>query len=186
MKILFDLFPVVLFFIAYKVYDIYVATAVIMAACLVQVAGYWLVKRRVEKVHFWTLIAVLVFGGATLILDNPDFIKWKPTIVNWGLGVVFLFSAYVGQNPLVKRMMQSALDMPLEKWRMLNHVWTVFFVLCGVVNLAVAFSFSENTWVNFKLFGLTGMSMVFLLAQVYFLREYVRPEEPAAEEADSG
>ena len=186
MKIFFDLLPVILFFVAYKLYDIYMATGVIIVACLVQVGVYWLVKRRVEKAHVWTCLAVVVFGGATLILRNPVFIKWKPSIVNWGLGAVFLVSAFVGEAPLVKRMMKSALEMPEEKWKALNHAWVLFFLLCGVANLAVAYSLSENAWVNFKLFGLTGMSIVFLVGQVIVLRDYARPQEAVAEEADSG
>lgn len=183
MKIFFDLFPVVLFFIAYKMYDIYTATAVIIGAMALQVGYLWIRHRKVENTYKFGFIAVLVLGGLTLALRNPDFIKWKPSIVNWGLGLAFLVSQYIGDRPIVQRMMESALELPARLWARLNTAWVAFFVVCGVANLAVAYTVSENAWVNFKLFGLTAMSLVFIVGQMFFLRGYLpEPAEAAVGE----
>ena len=182
MKLFFDLFPVLLFFVAYKMYDIYTATAVIIAACLVQTVYTRLRKGRFERMHLITLGVVLVFGGLTLALRNPAFIKWKPSIVNWLLAVVFLGSEWIGGRNLVRRMMEKSIQLPEPMWLKLNLAWVGFFVLCGVANLLVAYQCSENTWVNFKLFGLTGMSLVFVFGQAMAIRNYVQPV--AEEETD--
>ena len=183
MKLFFDLFPIVAFFIAYKLRGIYAATAVIIAASFLQVAIYWLKNRRFERIHMWTFAIVLVMGGATLILQDPVFIKWKPSIVNWGFAIVFFGSQFIGERPLVHRMMGAALVMPMHLWKMLNLAWVVFFLVCGIANIMVAYWVSENAWVNFKIFGLTACSLVFLLAQIFFLRQYLQPaQEHAAQE----
>ena len=179
-KLLFDLFPVVLFFIAYKKFDIYVATAAIMVATLVQVISVYLYKRKVEKMYLVTLGAILLFGGATLALRDPVFIKWKPTIMNWLFSVVFLGSQFIGQKPVIQRMMESSLPLPAPLWPRLNISWVLFFLVSGIANLAVAFTCSENTWVNFKLFGLTAMSLVFMAGQVFLLRHHLAPAEVSA------
>ena len=175
MKLLFDLFPIVLFIIAYKLRGIYAATVMIIAASFLQIGIYWLTKRRFERIHIWTFIIVLVMGGATLILKDPVFIKWKPSIVNWGFAVVFFGSQFIGERPLVHRMMGAALEMPLHLWKLLNLAWVVFFFVCGFANIIVAYRVSENAWVNFKLFGLTACSLVFLFGQVFLLRQYLQP-----------
>lgn len=184
MKLFFDLFPLVLFFVAYKMGDIYVATATLMVAMALQVSFLWIKNRKVEKVYGYSLLAVLVFGTLTLALRNPVFIKWKPTIFNWGFGLVFLFSPFVGGQPLVKRMMGAALQLSDAGWRRLNGVWVLFFLVSGVANIVVAYSMAEEAWVNFKLFGLTGMSFAFIIGQVVILRNYLvpPPDEPAAED----
>lgn len=186
MKLFFDLFPVVLFYVVYKMVDIYAATAVVIGATGLQVVALYVMRRSVERQYLFTFLAVLILGGLTLVLRNPSFIKWKPTLVNWGLGVAFLASQFWGPKPLVRRMMEKALDMPDSLWTRLNLAWVAFFVLTGVVNLAVAYAYSENAWVNFKLYGLTGMAMLFMIGQVFLLREYLPEEEPAAAEGDEG
>lgn len=180
-KLFFDLFPVVLFFIAYKKYDIYIATAVIIGSSAFQLLWLKVRKKPIEKTYVITFLAILVLGGLTLALQNAAFIKWKPTIVNWALAAAFLISGYIGSKPLLKKMMESALDMDDGRWKQLNLAWCAFFIVCGILNLGVAYTCTENTWVNFKLFGLTGLSMAFMIIQIWYLRPYLRDleQEPA-------
>ncbi len=178
MKLLFDFFPVVLFFIAYKVYDIYVATAIIIAASIVQVGWSWARYRRIENMHLITLAFVVVLGGATLLLHDEMFIKWKPTIVNWIFALVFLGSQFIGRKSLVQRLMESQVPVTTDKvWGRLNMGWVTFFILMGTINLYVAYNFSTDTWVNFKLFGMLGLTIVFVILQSMYLMQYIVPEE---------
>ncbi len=177
MKFLFDFFPIILFFIAYKVYDIYVATAVAIVAALLQTGLFWLKHRRTEKMHLVTLVLLIVFGGLTLLLHDPVFIKWKPTVVNWLFAIVFLGSAFIGKATLVERMMSHAIKAPAPVWSRLNFAWVLFFLAMGLINLYVAFNYSENTWVNFKLFGMMGLTLVFVFAQAFYLSRYMETPE---------
>ncbi|HGX93253.1 MAG TPA: septation protein A [Candidatus Tenderia sp.] len=186
MKFLFDFFPVLLFFIAYKMYDAFVATAVLIVASFIQVGWYWLQYRRVEKMHLITLVLVVIFGGATLLLNDEKFIQWKVTVVNWAFGVVFIGSQFIGKKTIIQRMMESSAQLPAPLWPKLNMAWAAFFIFLGFLNLYVADQYDMDTWVNFKLFGLTGLSFAFIIAQALFLARYI--EEPAKEgvvEADS-
>jgi len=176
MKFLFDLFPILLFFLAYKLYDIYTATAVAIAAAFLQITLFWLRNRRFENMHLVTLGILIVFGGLTLYLKDPIFIMWKPTIVNWLFGAVFLGSQFIGQRPLVERMMSHAITVPGPVWGKLNWAWVVFFVSMGALNLYVAYNFSENTWVNFKLFGMMGLTIAFVFLQAIYLSRYMQPD----------
>lgn len=178
MKLLFDFFPILLFFIAYKVYDIYVATAVAIVAAILQVSYGWFTKRKVDPMHWVSLGLIVVFGGLTLYLRDEQFIKWKPTVLNWLLGVGFLVSQFFGDRPLIARMLGSRIQMPLHAWRKLNLSWVLFFFVVGGVNLFVVSQFDTDTWVNFKLFGFTGMTLVFLLAQAPFLARHVQEVPP--------
>ncbi|NPA72838.1 MAG: septation protein A [Gammaproteobacteria bacterium] len=181
MKLLFDLFPVVLFFIAYKMYDIYTATAVIIVASIAQVLYFYMKHKRVEKMHVITLALILVLGGLTLVLQDENFIKWKPTIVNWGFALAFFGSHYIGQKPIIQRMMDQAISLPEAIWTRLSVMWIAFFILSGIVNLYVAFNYDTDTWVNFKLFGLMGMTLVFIIIQGIYISRYI--EESDSEEA---
>ncbi len=175
MKALFDLFPILLFFIAYKVYDIYVATAVAIGASLLQVGLYWAKHRRVENMHLVTLVLIVVFGGATLLLRDEMFIKWKPTVLNWLFGMAFLGSHFIGKRHLVQRMMGEAVTLPRIVWRRLNLAWTLFFFALGAVNLMVAYNFETDVWVDFKLFGILGLTLVFILAQSLYIARHLKP-----------
>ena len=177
MKFLFDLFPILLFFIAYKMYDIYVATAVAIGAAFVQTGLFWLKHRKFEKMHVITLGILIVFGGLTLILRDPVFIKWKPTVVNWLFGASFLGSQFIGERPLVERMMGHAITVPAQVWRRLNGVWVLFFLAMGLINIYVAYNYSEETWVNFKLFGMMGLTLVFVFAQAFYLGRYMETDK---------
>ena len=182
MKFLLDFFPILLFFIAYQVWDIYVATAVAVVAAALQVGWQRLRHGRVEKMQAITLGLLVVFGGLTLLLRDPVFIKWKPTVVNWLFAVAFLVTAYVGERSLLQRMMGHAVALPDAIWRRLNWAWIGFFAAMGVLNLVVAYQFSEDTWVKFKLFGLMGLTLLFVLAQTPYLAKHMEPEAPAKEE----
>lgn len=182
MKFLFDLFPILLFFAAYKLYDIYVATAVAIGAAFVQTGLFWLQNRRFEKMHLVTLVILIVFGGLTLMLRDPVFIKWKPTVVNWLFGVVFMGSQFIGKRTLVERMMSQAVSAPTAIWVRLNWAWVIFFFAVGFINLYVAYTYSEDTWVNFKLFGLMGLTLVFVFAQAFYLSRYMETGEEEGQE----
>lgn len=177
MKLLFDFFPIVLFFIVYKGVDIYAATAALMAASVLQVSLFWLKNRRFETMHLMTLGLVVVLGGATLFLHNENFIKWKPTAVNWLFAVVFLGSQWIGKQNLIQRMMGAQVQLPAAVWTRLNLSWVAFFVLSGLANLYVAFNFNTDTWVNFKLFGMLGLTLVFVIAQGLYLSRFITEDE---------
>jgi len=213
MKFLFDLFPIVLFVVAYKTYGLYPAIVVIMAATTLQVGFVWLKHRRVEKMHLITLGLVVVLGGATLLLQDKAFFMWKPTAVNWLFALAFLGSHFIGKKTLVERMMSHAIEVPKRVWHRLNASWTLFFILMGVANLYVAnFFFAANTalttaagkvvdletcgpemgnhllqlcehaktmesnWVDFKLYGMMGLTFAFVIAQAFYLARHM-PQE---------
>ena len=173
MKFLFDLFPILLFFLAYKLYDIYVATAVAIVAAFLQTGLYWLKHRKFETMHLVMLGILVLFGGLTLVLHDPVFIKWKPTVVNWLFALIFLGSRFIGQRTLVERMMSHAISVPTAVWLKLNWAWTLFFIAIGLVNLYVAYRYSEAVWVNFKLFGMLGLTLVFVFAQAFYLSRFM-------------
>ena len=178
MRLLLDFLPIVLFFAAYKLAGIYTATAVAIAATVVLVAGFWLRYRRVEKMHLITLAIILVFGGATLLFHDPLYIKWKPTVAYLLFALVFLGSMVVGERNLTERMMgHLTRDVPPGLWKRLNLAWVVFFLVAAGLNLFVAYRFSEATWVNFKLFGLMGLTFLFILGQGMVLSRYITTEE---------
>ncbi len=184
MKLLFDLFPVLLFFVAYQVSggDIYVATGVAIIAGVLQLGLQWLRHRRLETMHMVTLGLLVVFGGATLLLQNELFIKWKPTVVNWLFALVFLASHFIGKRPLTQRMMSSAIDLPPAIWTRLNLAWILFFLAMGAINLWVVYNFSTEIWVNFKLFGMLGLTIAFVIAQSFYVMRHVREERKDAGE----
>ena len=213
MKQLFDFFPILLFFIVYKFFldlpdewilsvndwfpfmqmipgeakhAIYLATLVAIIATFIQVAITFAAKKKVEKMHIITLILLLVFGGATLYLKDPVFIKWKPTAINWLFAAVFLGSQFIGKKPLVQRMMGHALEInDALVWNKLNLAWVGFFIFSGVANLLVAFNFSEEIWVDFKLFGLMGLTIIFVIGQSFYLARYLPTDDDNGNQENS-
>lgn len=181
MKLLFDFFPILLFFIAFKLFGIYVATAVAIAASVLQVGYVYLKNKRVENMHLITLALIIILGGATLIFHDETFIKWKPTIVNWGFALVFLGSHFIGKKPIVRRLMDQALYLPEKVWNRLSYMWVVFFIFSGIANLYVAFNYDTDTWVNFKLFGLMGLTLAFILVQGVYISRYIQDDNVANE-----
>jgi intracellular septation protein len=175
-QFLFDFFPVILFFVAYKAADIFIATGVAIAARIVQI-GYMLVRRhKVSNMQWMSLAIIVVFGGATLLLRDEAFIKWKPTVLYWLAGLVFL-GALAWKTNLVKAVMGQGIELPERIWTQLAVAWGVFFIFKGSLNLWVAYTFSTDTWVNFKLFGGMGLMIAFVLAQAMWISRYL-PEEP--------
>jgi intracellular septation protein len=222
MKLLLDFFPILLFFVAYKLQGIYVATGVAIAAAAVQVGWIWLRHRRVEPMHLATLGLLVVFGGLTIALQDPIFVMWKPTLVNWLFAAVFLGSQWIGGRTLIERMMSHAIEVPGRIWTRLNLAWTLFFVLLGIANLFMVYvgsgfyearqaliaatgkeeidlatcaaqfagdvlalctdaHASEEVWVNFKLFGMMGLTVLFVIAQAFYLARHIKDEPQAAE-----
>lgn len=177
MKFLFDLFPIILFFVAYKFFGIFAATAAAIAATFAQIGWVWFRHRKVDAMLWVSLAIVSVFGGATLVLHDPTFIKWKPTVLYWLFASVLLAGEAVFKKNLIQAMMQKQVVLPPRVWHNLNLAWALFFALMGAVNLYVAFNFSENTWVNFKLFGILGLMVVFVLLQGLMLAKYVEDKE---------
>ena len=178
MKLLFDIFPVILFFVAYKAADIYVATAVAIAATFVQIGWVWVRKGKVDTMLWVSLVIIVVFGGATLALHDETFIKWKPTVLYWLFGAALIVADYVFNRNLIRTMMGTQIELPDPVWTKLNLSWCLVFIVMGVLNLYVAFSFSTDTWVNFKLFGGTGLMVVFVLAQAVVLSRFVEDKGP--------
>ena len=196
MKLFIELFPITIFVVAYFFYSdlpvawinafsdatyleltagesqdrIYFATSMLIVAMLVQCVALW-VMRGLKGTHLAALGVVLVAGGLTLLLKDPLFIKWKPTVFYWALALAFLISDYIGSRTLVERMFSKAFHLDdARAWRQLNIAWVGFFLVCGMLNLYVAYEFSEEFWVQFKLFGLAlGLPILFLLAQGIYL-----------------
>lgn len=181
MKLLFDFFPVLLFFITFKLYDIYVATGVAIVASFLQVALFWLIHRRFDKMHVITLVLILILGGATLIFRNPVFIKWKPTGIYWVTALVFFISRYAGQKTLIERMMESNIQLSKNIWHRLNIAWVIFFLLMGFFNIYIAYNYDTNTWVNFKFFGGLGLTILFVLVQSFYLAKHIVHQDSSTE-----
>jgi intracellular septation protein len=175
MKLLFDFLPILLFFITYKFWGIYVATEVAIVASLLQVTLYRIKNKRFESIHVITFFSILILGGATLLMHNEIFIKWKPTILYWLLATVFIGSTLFGnKKPLIQRMMEANITLPKAIWHRLNISWSIFFLLLGAANLVVVYYCTTNTWVNFKLFGTLGLTVLFVLAQSLYMAKLVQ------------
>ena len=172
MKFLFDLLPVVLFFAAFKLADIYVATAVAIATSVLQVAWLKLRRRPVPGMLWASLAIIVVFGGATLLLQDETFIKWKPTVLYWLFGAVLAGAALARRN-LIRTVLSQELQLPDSVWGRLNLSWIVFFLFMGAANLYVALNYPTDIWVNFKLFGGMGLMLLFVVGQALVLARYV-------------
>jgi len=177
MKFLFDLFPVVLFFVAFKLFDIYTATAVAIAASIAQIGWLKWKRRKVDTMMWVTLAIIVVFGGATLVLHDETFIKWKPTVLYWLFGAVLGGAQLVFHKNLIRTMLAEQVRLPEPVWTRLNWSWAAFFVFMGAANLYVAFSFSTDTWVNFKLFGGMGLMLLFVVLQAAFLARHMEEKQ---------
>jgi intracellular septation protein len=186
MKLLFDFFPIALFFIGYKLFGIYVATAIAMTASFFQVIFYRLKHQRYEKMHVYSFIIIFILGGATLFFHNPWFIKWKPTGIYWLTALIFIASPLVTKQPLIQKMMQNNISLPRKIWFRLNYTWAAFFILMGTANLYVAYYYSTDVWVNFKLFGCAGFTLLFVFLQaIYLTRHIIEKDAEQQTTADS-
>ena len=199
-KFLFDLFPIILFFAAFKIagsdpeqanalalavgyqadikqIPILIATAIAIVATFAQIGWVWMRHGKVDTMLWVSLGLIVVFGGATLWLHDATFIKWKPTVLYWLFAITLLVSDYMFNKNLISAMMKGQVKLPSPVWRRLNWSWVLFFVSMGVLNLYVAFNYSESTWVNFKLFGFMGLMLVFIVLQGIMLSKHMVEEE---------
>ena len=202
MKLLFDLFPVILFFATFKYYGsnpegaadlvgsllgsavldvkqapILLATIVVIVATMVQIAWVHFRHGKVDKMLWVSLVLVTVFGGMTLIFQDETFIKWKPTILYWAFAGSMAFAALVLRKNPIKAMLGEQMTLPEPVWGKVNLSWIAFFLFMGVLNLIVAFNFSTDVWVNFKLFGGMGLLLLFVLGQGLMLSKYVEDKQ---------
>jgi intracellular septation protein len=182
-KFLFDFFPLIFFWIAFKASDIFIATAVAIVATVVQIGWVLARGRRVTKLQWTSLAIIVVFGGATLILHDETYIKWKPTVLYWIMGGSLLVALAFNAN-FVKALIGQDLEMPESVWTKVAIAWGLFFLFQGALNLWVAFNFSLDTWATFKVFGGVGLIFAFALAQAFCVAKYVQ-EEPAKIEPPS-
>ncbi len=182
MKLLIDFFPIILFFVAFKVWGIYTATAVAIAATVVQIAYLRVRNGRVEPMQWVSLGVIVLFGGATLLAESETFIKWKPTVLYWLMGGALLVGQLIFRKNLLRSVMGAQLQLPEPVWLKLNWAWAAFFAVMGALNLWIAFHFDTDTWVNFKLFGGMGLMLVFVIAQALYLSRYLK-EDGSAEAA---
>jgi intracellular septation protein len=178
MQLLFDFFPLIAFFVAYKFAGIFVATGVIIAAVLIQVILQWTLHRKVSSMALISAALVLVFGGLTLWIHDEAFIKWKVTVVNWLFASGFLISQFVGEKPMIQRLLDASVTLERPLWLRLNFVWAMFFLVLGAINLYVMFNFTTDVWAKFKVFGVFGLTLVFALLQGMWLASKM-PEDSA-------
>ena len=176
MKLLIDFLPIAVFFVAFKLFDIWVATGVAIAATVAQIAWLRWSTGKVEPMQWLSLGVIVLFGGATLLAHNETFIKWKPTVLYWLMGGALFIGQLVFRRNLLKTLMGAQMSLPESAWRVMNWSWIVFFAVMGVVNLWVAFNFDTDTWVNFKLFGGLGLMVAFVLAQAVYLSRFMKTE----------
>jgi intracellular septation protein len=184
MQALFDFLPVVAFVVAYWLSDFRTAVLVIMVAMVLQVAVTWTMTRTVNRMTLFSAVLVVGLGGTSLLLKNDMVFKWKPTIINWAFGLIFLGSQYIGERPVAQRLMQSLMkgevSLAVRDWRTLNLMWVAYFLVSGAANLYVAYNYAEHIWVNFKLFGLLGLTFVFVLLQASWLSRRENRTEPGS------
>jgi len=177
MKQLLEFIPIILFFVTYKLYDIYIATAVIIVATIIQVSYTWFKHRKVETMQWITLVLVVVMGGATIYLHDEQYLKWKFSIIEWLFGLAFLGSQFIGKKTFVERMMSANLTLPQPVWKRLNFSWASFFLGVGFMNVYVMYHYSTDDWVTFKTFIAPGLMVVFIVLQMVFLYKYVPEPE---------
>lgn len=174
MKLLTDMLPVALFFIAFKLGGIYIATIVAIAATVAQIAYTRITTKKIEQMHVITLVMVILLGGATLLLQDEFYIKIKVSVVNWLFTAILIGSHFIGKQPVMERLMGKQVKLPREIWLKLNAGWAGFFALVGFVNLYIIYNYDTDTWVNFKLFGVLGMTLAFIVIQSLMLAKYIK------------
>ncbi len=212
MKLFFDFLPIILFFGVFKIADlnpdaaarfatdhlgfavsggavgldeapVLLATVIVMVATLVQIALLLLARRKIDTMLWVTFGLIVVLGGATIWFHDPTFIKWKPSALDWAMALALWASqAFFGKN-LLQALVGEQLELPKPVWRRLNLAWIAFFVLMGVLNLYVAYTYSTSTWATFKVFGLTGLMLVFMVVQGFYISRFMKNEDAALEPA---
>jgi len=187
-KFLFDLFPLILFFGAYRYSDIYTATAVAITASILQIVWLKVTRKAIETTHWINLTVIVVFGGATLWLHSDVFIKWKPTVLYWLFAAILIGARLFFKRNLLTHLMGKQITLARPVWDRLNAAWAIFFVLAGLANVFVAFSgyFTESQWVNFKVFGLMGLLFAFVIGQSIWLGKHIQPDAvPGTDKTDT-
>jgi len=177
MKFLFDLFPVILFFIAFKFFGIFTATAVAMIATIGQIIYSKIRHGAVDKMLMMSGAIITVFGSATLLLKDPQFIQWKPSILYWLFTAGLLGSQLFFKKNPIRSMMEKQVSLPDAIWSRLNVAWALLFFALGFLNLYVAYNYSQDIWVDFKLFGITGIMFLFIIVQTLFISKYLPKED---------
>lgn len=190
MHVLTEFLPLILFLAAYLYKDIFFALVVLMIAMPIGLAYKYLRTGRVDRMYLWSTVFLLVLGAATLYFRDPNFLYWKPTAFNWVIGLAFLASLWIGDKPLVQRFFELTGEMPVGKiaarqWRTLNLIWVAFFLAIGLLNIYVAYNYSEDTWVKFKVFGLLGITFAFVLAQGMWIVSKVNQHAGEPDETES-
>jgi intracellular septation protein len=176
MQLFFEFFPIFLFFAAYKFLGIYVATVTAIVVSGMQFFLTWLLKKRFDVLQGATFLILATLGGTTLLLHEEIFIKWKPTVINWLLAVVFLVSHFI-KKPLIKTVMQKTVQLPAKIWARLNLSWVIFWFLMGCLNLYIIYHFNTATWVDFKLFGYIGVTTLFIVLQAVYINRHMQLED---------
>lgn len=177
MKQFLDFLPLIVFFVVYKLYDIYVASGALIAATALALVFTWFKYRKIEKMTLITFVMVAVFGTLTLVFHNDLFIKWKVTVIYTLFALALLVSQVVLKKPLIQRMLGKELTLPDKVWSNLNLAWAVFFLACGLANIYVAFWLPQDVWVNFKVFGLTALTLVFTLVSGIYIYRHMPTEQ---------
>ena len=182
MQLLIDFFPIVVFFVVYKMADMYWATAAIAVAMSLQMGVQWLRERKVSKMLLISTILVVTLGGVTILFRDPLFIQWKPTAVNWLFAAGFLGSGFIGKKNLTERLLGQAIELESTLWRQLNYIWVLNFTVLGAANLYVVYNFSEEAWVNFKLFGMLGLTLLTAIGQALWIAAKTSGRQSSQEE----
>lgn len=177
MKQLLDFLPLIVFFVCYKRYDIYVASGALIAAAGAVLLFTWLKYRQIEKMTLITFVMVAIFGTLTIAFHNDLFIKWKVTIIYTLFSATLLISQWILKKPLIQRMLGKEITLPNQVWSRLNLAWALFFLACAIANIYVAFWLSQDLWVDFKVFGLTGITLVFTLISGIYMYRHMREEQ---------
>ncbi|PSB92125.1 septation protein A [Candidatus Pandoraea novymonadis] len=177
MKFLFDLLPLILFFIVFKFAGIYVATGTIIIVTLIQIIWMCFHRRKIESMQWISFAIIVIFGGATIWFHNEAFIKWKPTVLYWLFGVTLFITEHFFNRNLIHAMMGEKITLTESIWQKLSYSWTLFFIAIGALNLLIAYNFSTDLWVNFKLFGGMGLMLIFFILQSIWLSKHMKSDE---------
>lgn len=177
MKQLLDFLPLIVFFVFYKLYDIFVASGALIVATAIALVYSWYKFRKLEKMTLVTFVLVAVFGGMTIYFHNSEFIKWKVTIIYALFAGALLVGQWVMKKPLIQSMLGKEITLPGSVWTRLNLAWAVFFIACGLLNIYVAFWLPESVWMNFKVFGLTALTLIFTLLSGVYMYRHMPAEE---------
>lgn len=177
MQFLSEYIPIIIFIFAYFNGGIFFATKALMIAMPIGLCLQWAHSKKINKIYLGSTLLVLILGTATIFFKNPTFLYWKPTVLNWLIAIVFLASQYIGKEPIIKRMLKQAASLKEDQWKKLNFMWVIFFIFSGAINIYVAYNFTEEFWVKFKLFGLFGITLVFVIIQSIWLNTVIKKND---------